>query len=74
MTQREIVDMFLATKPEHRSCPECQHGLLSLSEATVSEPMIPGYYVNDGRPLPRRERECLVWACNACEFVTEVRL
>lgn len=53
-------------------CPECGAGALSVSPATVSEEIFPGFHVR-GRPLPRRERPMLAAFCDRCEFVVEVR-
>jgi hypothetical protein len=57
----------------HRACPDCTDGQLYLTDAVVSEAYIPTFHVA-GRDLPRRERACVVVACNGCEFTTEVKL
>lgn len=73
MTPNKVLELFRkhGGKAE-RPCPQCAEGIITLQTATTLEDYHPGYHVR-GTPLPTRERECLVAACNVCEFVVEVK-
>ncbi len=74
-TTIDALELFNRTvDTRDRQCPWCADGVLSLTEATTVETYVARGSTVVGQPLPTRERELLAAACNACEFMVEVRL